>query len=176
MSIILDILAIATIVGCIISSFKNGALATFIKRLAPVISFIVAGTAAKQIGPNFIGVAAKLVPDAAPVQEIISYAIGFLVVFIVSMIVLYIVAWLFKLLNKVVNSIPVVNVINKVICIALGAFIGYFSANFLVTLIQLIGGFSESIELAFLDTTVCKFISEHSIYGWVAETVAKLIT
>lgn len=174
MSIILDVISLAIIIICTASSLKSGFMATIIKKIAPLLSFFVAMSGMKSVGPVYENVVKKLIPDVEIAQQLIRYALGFITVFVLSMVILYIIAWLFKLLNGFVNSLPVISVINKVVCVLLGVFVGYFNANFFVYFLRLVGLIFDSISSAIAGSFVTKFIANHSIFEFIAEKIAAL--
>lgn len=174
MSIILDIVAVAIILICGITSLKQGAMAKFIKSVAPLFSAIAAFSGAKSLGVHFNGLAKKIAPETEAVHEMIQFALGFVVIFVVAMLVLFIIRKLFTWVNSLIDKIPGLGTVNKIVNVVLGLLIGYFNANFFVYVMRAIGLFVESIEVGLIDTAVCKFIADHSIFEFVVEKIAGL--
>jgi uncharacterized membrane protein required for colicin V production len=172
--ILLDIITLVIIIMCGVSALKNGFLATILKKIAPLLSFFVALTGAQSVGPIYRNVAAKLAPSINALQNILQYVLGFITVFVLSMILLAVFAFLFKLLNGVVNGIPVLGVVNKIVCVLFGLFIGYFNANFFVYILRVLGTLFDSIDTAIAGSVITKFVAEHSIFGFVAEKITAL--
>ena len=174
MSIILDIIAVAIIIACAVSSLKQGAMAKFIKSVAPILSAIAAASGAKSVGVHFAGVAKKIAPETEAVHSIIQFAFGFIIIFVLAMLVLFIIRKLFTWVNNLLNKIPGLGTVNKIVNVVLGILIGYFNANFFVYMMRGVGIFVESIETGLIDTVVCKFIGEHSVFEFVIEKIAGL--
>ena len=174
MSIIFDILAVAIILACAISSLKKGAMAKFIKSIAPMVSAIAAFSGAYSLGSHFKGLAEKIAPESDSIHFAIQFALGFVVIFALSMLILFIIRLLFTALNKILNSIPGLGLVNKIINVVLGLLIGYFNANFFVYFMRAIGMFVDAIETGMADTIICKFIGDHSVFEFVIEKLAGL--
>lgn len=175
MSIIFDIIAVILIVMSGVSALKNGFMNTIVKKMAPLLSLFVAATGAKTLAPHFDGLAAKVASKTEPLQPILEYVFAFIVVFVLAMVILYIVAWLFKLLNNVVNKIPVLNIINKIVSVILGLFVGYISATLFVYLMNIIGIASDAVAKGMADGVIVQFIEDHSVFAFIAEKVAGLL-
>ena len=174
MNIILDIVAVAIILLCGVSSLKQGALAKFIKSVAPLLSAIAAVSGAKSVGVHFNGLAKKIAPETEAVHEIIQFALGFVIIFVLAMLILFLIRKLFTWVNSLIDKIPGFGTANKIINVVLGLLIGYFNANFFVYLMRGIGIFVESIEVGLYDTVICKFIGDHSVFEFVVEKIAGL--
>ena len=174
MSIILDIISLAIIIICTVSSLKSGFMSTIIKKIAPLLSFFVAMSGAESVGTVYVNASKKLVPSIEIVQKVLQFILGFITVFVLSMVILYVIAWLFKLLNSLVNTLPVISVINKIVCVLLGLFVGYFNANFFVYFLRVIGLISDTVSSAISGSILTKFIANHSIFEFVAHKIAAL--
>ncbi|MBE6638052.1 MAG: CvpA family protein [Ruminococcaceae bacterium] len=174
LSIVLDVIALIIIAMCAISALKNGFMNKIIKKMAPLLSLIVAATGAKTVGPLFNKAAANMIKDNEMLQGVVKYALAFVILFVLSMIVLYIIAWIFKLINGFVNKIPVLGVINKIVCVILGAFVGYFNVTLFIYLLNIAGLAVSSISTAVADTILIKFVENHSLLELVAKKLAEL--
>lgn len=174
MSIILDIVAVAIILACGITSMKEGAMAKFIKSISPIVSAIAAVSGAKSVGVHFNSLAVKIAPETEMLHEVIQFALGFIIIFVLAMLILFLIRKIFVWVNRLVDKIPGFGTANKIINIVLGLLIGYFNANFFVYLMRGVGLFVESIEVGLYDTVICKFIGDHSVFEFVVEKIAGL--
>ena len=115
MSIIFDIIAVAIILICGITSLKQGAMSKFIKSVAPLFSAIAAFSGASTLGVHFEGVAKKIAPETEAIHSIIEFIIGFVIIFIVAMIILLFIGKLFSWVNSLVDKIPALGTVNKIV-------------------------------------------------------------